>query len=56
MDTSRLCSAATLAKLLDLSERRIRQLASEGVIPKVTTGQYDIVGANTRLHALYPSA
>ena len=45
MDTSRLCNAATLAKLLDLSERRIRQLASEGVIPKIKTGQYDIVGA-----------
>ncbi len=37
-------SVATLAKLLNLTERRIYQLAKEGVIPKVKSGQYDIVG------------
>jgi len=36
---------ATLAKLLNLSERRIQQLAREGVIPRVQTGQYDVIGA-----------
>lgn len=35
----------TLAKLLNLSERRIQQLAREGVIPRVGTGQYDVIGA-----------
>lgn len=45
MNTPTHCSAPTLAKLLSLSERRIRQLASEGIIPKVKTGQYDIVGS-----------
>jgi len=34
-----------IAKLLDLSERRVQQLAREGVIPKETRGQYDLVGS-----------
>ncbi len=37
-------SLRTLAKLLNLSERRIQQLAREGVIPRVRAGQYDVVG------------
>jgi len=45
MTTSVPGSVATLAKLLNLSERRIYQLVKEGVIPKVKSGQYDIVGA-----------
>jgi len=36
------CSAATLAKMLNLSERRIRQLAQTGIISKVTVGQYNV--------------
>lgn len=36
---------ATLAKLFNLSERRIQQLAREGVIPRVRTGEYDVIGA-----------
>jgi len=36
---------AVIAKLLDLSERRIQQLSREGVIPKATRGQYDLVGS-----------
>jgi hypothetical protein len=38
-------SIAVIAKLLDLSERRIQQLGREGVIPKPERGQYDLVGA-----------
>ena len=34
-----------IARLLDLSERRIQQLSREGVIPKADRGQYDLVGA-----------
>jgi len=38
-------SLAVIAKLLDLSERRVQQLSREGVIPKATRGQYDLVGS-----------
>ena len=34
-----------IARLLDLSERRIQQLSREGVIPKAERGQYDLVAA-----------
>jgi len=36
---------AVIAKLLDLSERRVQQLGREGVIPKAERGRYDLVGA-----------
>lgn len=36
---------AVIAKLLDLSERRVQQLSREGVIPKAERGQYDLIGA-----------
>lgn len=36
---------AVIAKLLDLSERRVQQLSREGVIPKAERGQYDLVGS-----------
>jgi hypothetical protein len=36
---------AVVARLLDLSERRIQQLSREGVIPKAERGQYDLVAA-----------
>ena len=36
---------AVIAKLLDLSERRVQQLSREGVIPKGTRGQYDLIGS-----------
>ena len=47
-------SAATqpigvIAKLLDLSERRVQQLSREGVIPKAERGQYDLVGSSQLL-------
>lgn len=35
----------TIAKLLLMTERRVQQLASEGVIPKSDRGRYDLVGA-----------
>jgi phage terminase Nu1 subunit (DNA packaging protein) len=34
-----------IARLLDLSERRIQQLSRDGVIPKAERGQYDLVAA-----------
>ena len=34
-----------IAKLLDLTERRVQQLSREGVVPKAERGQYDLVGA-----------
>ena len=36
---------AVIAKLLDLSERRVQQLSREGVIPRAERGQYDLVGS-----------
>jgi phage terminase Nu1 subunit (DNA packaging protein) len=36
---------AVIARLLDLSERRVQQLSREGVIPKAERGQYDLVAA-----------
>jgi phage terminase Nu1 subunit (DNA packaging protein) len=34
---------STIAKLFDLTERRVQQLASEGIIPKSTQGKYKLV-------------
>lgn len=36
-------SVDTLCKLLDLTPRRIRQLTDEGVVFKISRGQYDLV-------------
>lgn len=36
---------AVIARLLDLSERRVQQLGREGVIPKAERGQYELVGS-----------
>lgn len=35
----------TIAKLLDLTPRRVQQLAGEGVIPKAERGRYELVPA-----------
>lgn len=35
---------STIAKLLNLTERRVQQLAKEGVIPKALRGEYNLVG------------
>ncbi|MGR3593085.1 MAG: terminase small subunit, Nu1 [Limimaricola soesokkakensis] len=34
-----------IARLLDLTERRVQQLSREGVIPKAERGQYDLIGS-----------
>ena len=36
---------SVIAKLLDLSERRVQQLSRDGVIPKAERGQYDLIGS-----------
>ncbi|AVM76212.1 terminase small subunit, Nu1 [Magnetospirillum gryphiswaldense] len=36
---------AVIAKLLDLTERRVQQLGRDGTIPKAERGRYDLVGA-----------
>jgi len=37
--------AGTIAKFLDLTPRRLRQLVAEGIIPKTDRGRYPLVGA-----------
>jgi phage terminase Nu1 subunit (DNA packaging protein) len=37
--------ASTLAKLFHLTERRVQQLAKEGIITKDTRGKYDLVSS-----------
>lgn len=34
----------TIAKLLNITERRVQQLARENIIPKANKGKYDLVG------------
>ena len=36
-------SVATLAKLFNITERRVQQLARDGIIPKAKRGEYDLV-------------
>ncbi len=38
-------SVSTIAKLFDLTERRVQQLAKEGIIPKAAKGKYELVPA-----------
>ena len=33
----------TIAKLLDLTDRRVQQLANDGVIPRAERGRYDLI-------------
>jgi phage terminase Nu1 subunit (DNA packaging protein) len=40
-----LISVDVLARLFELSPRRIQQLADDGVIPRVERGRYELVGA-----------
>lgn len=37
--------ASTIAKLFNLTERRVQQLSKEGVIPKAERGKYELIGA-----------
>ena len=34
-----------ISKLLKLTERRVQQLAKDGIIPKAERGKYDLVGS-----------
>ena len=43
---------ATLAKLFNLTERRIQQMARDGIIPKPEKGKYDLIGC-TRAYIKY---
>lgn len=36
---------SVIAKLFDLTERRVQQLAADGIIPKGSRGKYPLVGA-----------
>ncbi len=45
-----LVNAKTMAKIMDLSERRINQLASEGVICKDSDGQYNVMQTITEYY------
>jgi phage terminase Nu1 subunit (DNA packaging protein) len=45
MLTTPLYPVGTVAKLFNLSERRVQQLASQGVIPKPEKGQYNLLAA-----------
>ena len=38
-------SIATIAKVLDLSERRVQQLVKEGIIPKHERGRFELIPA-----------
>lgn len=38
-------NVAAMAALFDLTERRIQQLASDGIIPKATRGNYELIGS-----------
>jgi phage terminase Nu1 subunit (DNA packaging protein) len=40
-----LYTGPSLAKLLNLTERRVQQLAKEGVIPRAERGKYELAGA-----------
>lgn len=37
--------AKTIAKLFNLTERRVQQLAKEGIIPKAERGKYELIGS-----------
>lgn len=43
MAETRLYPISTLAKLFNITERRVQQLARDGVIPKAERGKYDLV-------------
>lgn len=43
MVTGNLQSVRVIARILNLTERRVQQLASEGIIPKASRGRYDFV-------------
>lgn len=44
MEASGEYSAAIIARLLELTERRVQQLAREGIIPRGSRGKYPLIG------------
>lgn len=52
MSTAPTYPAKTLGKLFNLTERRIQQLAKEGVLPKAERGKYDLIEC-TRAYIKY---
>ncbi len=36
---------STIAKLFDITERRVQQLAKDGIIPKPDKGKYELIGS-----------
>lgn len=44
MADSPVCKVTALARLLNVTERRVQQLAKDGIIPKPLKGKYDLVG------------
>ena len=44
MATTPTYAVGTIAKLFDLTERRVQQLAKDNVIPKPVDGKYDLIG------------
>ena len=45
IDNDGTCSVAKLGELLNLSPRRLQQLAKQGIIPKDVRGRYNMAGA-----------
>jgi len=45
-------STSTLAKILDVTDRRIRQLVDEGVLTKIKNGSYELI-PNLKKYLLY---
>ena len=43
-DTTPTCNVSNMAKLLNLSVRRVQALVQEGVLPRPENGRYDIFG------------
>lgn len=44
MADSPTCKVTALARLLNVTERRVQQLAKDGIISKPLKGKYDLVG------------
>lgn len=45
MSTTPFYPASTIAKLFNLTERRVQQLAKENIIPKTERGKYDLINS-----------
>ena len=45
LEDTAVCSVATLAKLFNITQRRVQQLANEGVFIRNTHGEYDFIAS-----------